>query len=69
MIVHASHHRPTAPEIAELSRRVHERLSQGLAPPREAYLAPHRSLIDWTDVPEWARPIDPEIFEGCSHEG
>jgi hypothetical protein len=69
MIVHASHHRPTNSEIAELSQRVQQRLSQGLAPPREAYLVQNRSLIDWTDVPEWARPIDPEIFEGCSHEG
>jgi hypothetical protein len=46
-----------------------ERMKKGLPPPREAYLAPYRDQIDWTAFPEWARPIDPEAFEGCSHEG
>ncbi|MEQ8785200.1 MAG: hypothetical protein RIC55_02840 [Pirellulaceae bacterium] len=54
---------------ANLPQRVSERLAQGLAPPPEAYLVENRRHIDWSQVPEWARPIDPEMFEGCSHEG
>jgi hypothetical protein len=45
------------------------RLKQGLAPPREAYQAPYRNQIDWSQFPDWARPCDPELFEGCGHEG
>jgi len=46
-----------------------ERTKKGLAPPREVYLAPLRNQIDWAAFPDWARPSDPELFEGCSHEG
>jgi hypothetical protein len=45
------------------------RARQGLAPPREVYLAPYRDQIDWAEFPEWARPSNPDLFEGCSHEG
>jgi len=45
------------------------RAKKGLAPPREIYLAPYRDRINWADFPEWARPCDPDLFEGCSHEG
>src|SRR5262245_19057594 len=45
------------------------RLRKGLAPPREIYDVQNRSRIDWTRVPEWAQPADPEAFEGCAHEG
>lgn len=52
-----------------LAQRVKERLDRGLAPPAEAYRLPHRDQIDWSEVPDWARPTDPELFEGCGHEG
>jgi hypothetical protein len=46
-----------------------ERLQKGLAPPREICDVQNRGRIDWTRVPEWAQPADPESFEGCGHEG
>ena len=46
-----------------------ERASKGLPPPREVYDAQNRNRIDWSRFPEWARPIDPEVFEGSTHEG
>jgi hypothetical protein len=45
-----------------------ERLKSGLAPPREIYDVRNRGRIDWSSVPDWARPVDPEMFEG-GHEG
>jgi hypothetical protein len=52
-----------------LNIRARDRLSKGLAPPREIYDIRNRERIDWSKVPDWARPVDPEVFEGCSHEG
>jgi len=46
-----------------------ERIGKGLAPPREIYQTPYRNQIDWSRFPDWARPTDPEMFEGSSHEG
>ena len=46
-----------------------ERLQKGFAPPRGIYDVQNRGRIDWTRVPEWAQPADPEAFEGCGHEG
>jgi hypothetical protein len=64
---------PAAPTVAdqvrELERRAAERVSHGLAPPREAYQSPYRDQIDWGKFPAWARPSDPELFEGSGHEG
>jgi hypothetical protein len=63
---------PSAPEpgqAQDLIRRATERMRQGLAPPREVYQAPYRNLIDWSRFPDWARPSDPEMFEGSGHEG
>ena len=45
------------------------RLQQGLAPPRELYLVQNRHRIPWSQLPGWARPSDPELFDGCCHEG
>ncbi len=45
-----------------------ERLKEGLAPPREIYDIRNRGRIDWSRVPEWAKPVDPELFES-GHEG
>lgn len=45
------------------------RLDQGLSPPRELYLVQNRNRIRWMDFPIWARPSDPELFDGCCHEG
>jgi len=46
-----------------------ERMGKGLAPPSEVYQTPYRNQIDWSKCPEWARPSDPELFEGSGHEG
>jgi hypothetical protein len=53
----------------KLERQSAERVKQGLAPPKEIYGTPFRDRIDWSRFPEWARPSDPEVFEGCGHEG
>jgi hypothetical protein len=63
----------TGPEVAgapeRLDELVKERLRKGLAPPREIYDIRNRGRIDWSKVPDWARAVDPEVFEGCGHEG
>ena len=53
----------------ELTRVAIARMQQGFTPPAEVYQIQHRSRIDWTKFPDWARPIDPEAFDGCCHEG
>jgi hypothetical protein len=59
-----------APAAAEgLAERALARAKKGLAPPREVYQSPCRDRINWAEFPAWARPCDPELFEGCSHEG
>jgi hypothetical protein len=45
------------------------RLSKGLAPPREVYQAQNLDRINWSLFPEWARPSDPDLFGECPHEG
>jgi hypothetical protein len=52
----------------DLVRTAIDRMRQGLAPPREVHAFPHRERIDWSLFPEWARPTDPDLFEGA-HEG
>jgi hypothetical protein len=51
-----------------LERVATDRLKRGFAPPREIYDVQNRGRIDWSGVPDWARPVDPELFEG-GHEG
>lgn len=46
-----------------------QRARQGLAPPARIYRIEYRHRIDWSRFPEWARPVDPEMFDGCGHEG
>ena len=46
-----------------------DRLRRGLAPPAEIYRVKNREQIDWSVFPGWARPTDPEVFDGCCHEG
>jgi hypothetical protein len=60
---------PRAAGLRRLERYAAERARQGLAPPKEIYQMPYRNRIDWSQFPEWARPSDPELFEGCGHEG
>jgi hypothetical protein len=60
---------PEEAEFEALMRRVDQRVRQGLAPPPEIYRVPIRQKVDWSKLPEWARPVDPEVFEGCGHEG
>jgi hypothetical protein len=59
---------PAAVDVRQLERRAAECISLGLPPPKDIYKAPYRSQIDWEKFPNWARPSDPELFEG-SHEG
>jgi hypothetical protein len=51
-----------------LQQETAKRLKEGLAPPREIYDVQNRGRIDWASVPDWAKPVDPEVFEGA-HEG
>jgi hypothetical protein len=52
--------------LIEHSRQLARR---GLAPPERIYRVEYRRRIDWTQFPAWARPVDPEMFDGCCHEG
>jgi hypothetical protein len=62
--------RSTGAEAASsLEERARQRTRQGLAPPREIYNIRNRCRVDWSTLPAWARPSDPELFEGCVHEG
>jgi hypothetical protein len=63
---HADKEQQKEPDI--LGRRALDRLKNGFAPPREIYDVRNRRQVDWTDVPLWAWPIDPEVFE-VGHEG
>ena len=56
-------------EFRKLERWAIERVGRGLAPPAKIYDAPYRERIDWTRFPDWARPSDPEMFNGNPHEG
>jgi hypothetical protein len=60
---------PVTDEFRKLEALAVERARRGLPPPRELYRAPYRDRVDWSRLPEWARPVDPEVFEGCGHEG
>jgi len=53
----------------ELIKLAEKRMRLGFAPPPEIYRIENRQRIDWFRFPAWARPVDPEIFEGCCHEG
>jgi hypothetical protein len=55
--------------VETLEQYAAERVRKGLPPPRAVYEAQNRARIDWSQFPEWARPVDPEAFEGSSHEG
>ncbi len=46
-----------------------KRVQNGLAPSAEIYRLKGRQRIDWSVFPRWAQPVDPEIFDGCCHEG
>lgn len=54
---------------AALIAKIEERIRQGLAPPPEVYQAHIRDKIDWAQLPSWATPLDPDLFEGSAHEG
>src|SRR5438132_1333553 len=58
-----------APELQTLEQYALERVGKALAARREGYEAHNRKRIDGSRFPEWARPTDPEVFEGCAHEG
>lgn len=46
-----------------------ERTSRGLAPPPEIFRIEYRRRVDWSEFPAWAQPVDPQVFDGCCHEG
>ncbi len=56
----------TPEELAQLAAN---RMRQGFPPPAEIYQVQYRSCINWLEFPDWARPVDPEAFDGCCHEG
>jgi hypothetical protein len=58
-----------ADELQRLEALAIERVRKGLALPRDLYSVPYRNRVDWSRFPEWARPIDPELFEDSGHEG
>jgi hypothetical protein len=60
---------PTSGGVENLVRLAGERMAKGLAPPPEIYQTPYRNQLDWSRFPGWARPTDPDVFEGCCHEG
>jgi len=45
------------------------RMREGFPPPAEVYLVQNRGKIDWSLCPDWARPVEPDVFDGCCHEG
>jgi hypothetical protein len=53
----------------EIIKLAEKRMRLGFAPPPEIYRIENRRRIDWFRYPAWARPVDPEVFEGCCHEG
>ncbi len=55
--------------LHELERRAAEQTRRGLPPPREIYHAQNRDQIDWSQLPNWARALDPEVFAETPHEG
>src|SRR5262249_51208257 len=55
--------------VPDLESQALERVRKGFPPPPEVYLAENRNRIDWSRFPEWAWPMDPELFTGTSHEG
>ncbi|MCA9189573.1 MAG: hypothetical protein R3E01_19460 [Pirellulaceae bacterium] len=52
-----------------LIRLAKRRARMGVCPPPEIYRVEVRRLVDWSEFPEWARPSDPQMFDGCCHEG
>ena len=62
-------HTAAAQVAGSPEERARQRTRQGLAPPREIYDIRNRNRVDWSTLPEWARPSDPDLFEGCVHEG
>jgi hypothetical protein len=59
----------TADKFHRLESLALERSRKGLAPPRELYGVPYRDRVDWSKFPDWARPINPEVFQDSGHEG
>jgi len=59
---------PQESQPESLEQLAMNRLSSGHAPPREIYDVRNRGRIDWSNVPDWAKAVDPELFEGA-HEG
>jgi hypothetical protein len=58
-----------AQDFEKLEAAALERAQKGFAPPKEIYGLPYRDRIAWGKFPDWARPIDPEVFENSGHEG
>jgi hypothetical protein len=55
--------------VQEILESAEARIRQGFAPPAELYRLRGRAEVDWSRFPGWAQPTDPDVFEGCSHEG
>jgi len=55
--------------ISALVAEAQARMRDGFPPPRAIYQVQNRGKIDWALFPDWARPVSPELYDGCSHEG
>lgn len=53
----------------ELIELAEDRVRRGLAPPPEIYRIEYLRCVDWSKFPAWAQPVDPQVFDGCCHEG
>ena len=62
-------HSKAGDSVAAIAEAVERRVGAGLSPPPEAHLVPYRNKIDWSRYPDWARPADPDMFDGSGHEG
>jgi hypothetical protein len=60
---------PSMKQCDDVIRLAEERAHRGLAPPPDIYRIELRRRVDWSRFPAWARPVDPEVFKGCCHEG
>jgi hypothetical protein len=60
---------PIPGSIDQLEHAAADCARSGKALPREVYQVQNRGRIDWSRFPDWARPSDPELFEGSAHEG
>src|SRR4051794_6624637 len=63
------HRGPVCDEFRVIKALPRKRGKRGLSLPAMIYRSPYRDRVDWASFPPWARPVDPEMFQECGHEG